>query len=224
MANNLNDHGTVLVEKSDDRLAKVEEAKRTGAAFESVGSNGVEIVKRNGLVEATREVSNSDSSDEDQPLPDYLVQLKESVDDEAALNRQKAQEHSEVSAEIARAQEQENVQAIANLRKDPKYYVKRIQAQQLEAAQRYSDEQNEIAREQGEAEANASVERVKATLADLNDPRPVSSLARRALDKPTDISESATREALETKDRIIYGEDSFADHAVQPRKRSAKKG
>jgi hypothetical protein len=217
VVNNLNRAGTVLVEHSDERLAAVEEAKRTGQELQSIGAKGADIVNRDVLREAVFEVSNANSSDPAQPLPDYLATLVKGVEDEQELNKQKAQEHNEVSAEIVAVQQESAVSDAEKLRKDPKYFVKRIIANNNKLAADYSATAAQYAEETVKVSEGAAVDRARIRVESLNDPNPATSLAKRAVDKVTDISEGAAASALETKDRIIFGEESFKQQAKSAR-------
>lgn len=214
---NVHREGTVLVEHSDERLAAVEEAKRTGQEFQSVGTKGAAIVDRATLRGVVDEVSNANSSQQAETLPDYLIDLKQGVDDEQELNKQKAAEHDEVSAEIVRAQEETAVSDAEKLRKDPKYFVKRIIANNQRLASDYEATSSDFARAQQDADEQAVVERVRIRVESIHDPNPATSLGKRAVEQVPDISESAASEALRTKDRIIYGEESFKAQAKSAR-------
>ena len=213
---NVHREGTVLVEHSDERLSAVEEAKRTGQEFQSIGTKGSEIVDRAALRAVVDEVSNANSSQANETLPDYLIDLKQGVDDTAELNKQKAAEHDEVSAELVTAQQETRVSDAEKLRQDPKYFVKRIIANNNKLAKDYSDTASEFAQAQRQTAENASVERARIRVESLNDPNPATSLGKRAAEVP-DISESFANEALQLKDRVIYGEESFKAQAKASR-------
>jgi hypothetical protein len=214
---NVHREGTVLVEVSDERLAAVEEAKRTGQELQSIGSKGAEIVDRAVLRAEVDRVSNANSSDPNIAPPDYLVSLVAGVEDTQELNKQKASEHDEVSAEIVAAQLETAVSDAEKLRKDPKYFVKRIIANNTKLARDYEETATDFARAAGKAEANASREIARLRVESINDPNPATSLGKIAQDKVTDISESQMAASLETKDRIIYGEESFKAQAKAAR-------
>lgn len=213
--NNLNDMGPVLAEQSDERLAAVEEAKRTGQPFQSVGAKGAEFVNRDVLREATEKVSN-------QTPPDYAAQMRANVDDEAALNRQKAQEHSEMSAEIVRTQQEMEVAAYDNLRRDPLYYSKQIMKRNTELANEYTREQARFAK-QVERDNNGIEQEVRKVRAEqATDPAPSTVLGKLATKRPH-VDEQAAADAFRTKDEIIYGEQSYKAQAQPARKQTPKK-
>jgi hypothetical protein len=197
---------TVLVEISDERLAAVEEAKRTGRPLQSVGAKGNELVARDALQEAVYEVSNEDSSHADESLPDYLLELKDNVDDEHELNLQKAREHAEYSAELARSQQKAEQAAVVKLRDDPEYFARRIAENNVKLAEADSLASAEYVRNTQERDYEFIEEFRKVSLSELASTDPVTALGKKAV---TDISEAAAKDALIAKDRVIYGEDSF---------------
>lgn len=204
-------HEPVLVEHSDDRLAEVEKAKRTGEAFQSVGAKGYDIVDREVLRAEVERVSNANSSDEREPLPDYLVELKDSVEDEQALNIQKAADHSEYSAEVARRQIEEEDKIRTVLRQDPYAVANAIIENNRKIAEQYAKEAAAYAEARADFEDGVVQETRPVRLANLNDEDPVTALGQRS--KVTDISEKSAQDELINKDRVIYGEDSFIQQA-----------
>lgn len=221
---NVPNKGTVLVEHSDERLAAVEEAKRTGQEFQSVGTKGSEIVQREAVVAATREWSKDVFGSDESQLPDYLYGLKTGVDDEQQLNKDKAAQHNEVSDEIVAAQNEAAVDDAAKLREDPKYFSKRIQELNRKLAADHTKVSAGFVRETAKDNDGIAREVVRIRAESVNDPNPATSLGKIAKDKVTDISESAAREQLEQKDKIIYGEDSFKAQAKAPRREAKAKG
>lgn len=220
---NVPNKGTVLVEHSDERLSAVEEAKRTGQEFQSVGSKGAEIVNREAVVEATQEWSKDIYGKSDSTLPDYLLELKEGVEDEVQLNQRKAAEHNEVSDEIVAAQQEAAVSDAEKLRKDPKYFSKRIQELNRQLATNHTEASTAYVENVLQDADGVSREIVKIRAESVGDPNPATSLGKIAKDKVTDISESAAREQLQQKDKIIYGEDSFKAQAKAARKEAKVK-
>src|SRR5690606_17983623 len=212
--NSLAPSGPVGVEHSDERLAAVEEAKRTGQELQSVGAKGHDIVDRETLRKEVEKVSNEGSTDPNQSMPDYLVQLQEGVDDTISLNQMKAREHSEYSAEIARAQREAAVADEAKLRDDPEYFAKRI----AENNRRLADAHHQAAAQHAQnlAEFGAQVmEEVRSLRPEsVTDPNPITALGQKA--RVTDISEAPAKNELQEKDRIIYGEDSYKQQAQRP--------
>jgi hypothetical protein len=199
----------VGVEVSDERLAAVEEAKRTGRPLQSVGSKGHEIVDRDLLEEATIAVSNSDAS-ETSPLPQYLEELRERFDDVdyvREVNEMKAAEHEEYSAELIRAKRDEEAALAKKAADDPMFYANLIAERQRLQVEAYEKEQADFA-VQREKNSRGLEERVRAI--DVHDAVAATSLETYAEGKaPSDISESFAHEALITKDRVIFGEESF---------------
>lgn len=212
--NNLQLAGAVGVEHSDERLAAVEEAKRTGHELQSVGAKGHDIVDRDTLRVEVEKVSNEGSSDPEQPLPDYLVSLQEGVEDTIALNQMKADEHNEYSREIVEAQQEAELADKEKLRQDPYYFANRI----AENNRRLADEHNTKSAQyaEGTDRFNAGVAQEIRALKpeEVEQSNPVTALGLKS--QVTDISESFAAEQLQEKDRIIYGEDSYKQQAKRP--------
>lgn len=216
VTNSLTHATPVGVEHSDERLAAVEEAKRTGGEFQSVGAKGHDIVDRETLREEVEKVSNEGSTDKNQPLPDYLVQLQEGVDNTIELNQRKANEHNEYSREIAKAQQEAEVADREKLRKDPDYFARRIAENNRRLADAHNSKAAEYARQSAETN-EGKMEEVRALRPEsVTDPDPITALGKKS--KVTDISESFASGELKEKDRIIYGEDSYKKQAKAPRK------
>jgi hypothetical protein len=220
---NVPNKGTVLVEHSDERLAAVEEAKRTGQEFQSVGSKGAEIVEREAVVTATQEWSKDIYGDDESTLPNYLYSLKTGVEDEAQLNQRKAAEHNEVSDEITAAQNKAAVSDAEKLRQDPKYFSKRIQELNRKLAADHTETSTAYVENVIQDADGIAREILKIRAESIFDPNPATSLGKVAKDKVTDISEGAARSELEQKDKIIYGEDSFKAQAKAPRREAKAK-
>lgn len=215
VVNRLNERGSVLVEHSDERLAAVEEAKRTGQELQSIGSKGADIVDREVLREEVERVSNEGSSDPEQPLPDYLYELVEQVDDTRELNQRKAAEHNEYSAEVVRAQQEQELSDLEKRRRDPMYFARLIEENNRALAAAYSEQQAEVARQNLIASEGVQQEVRELRPEGVGDPNPITALGQRS--QVTNISESATKGELVTKDQIIFGEQSFRANAEAPR-------
>lgn len=215
IVNKLNDRGAVLVEHSDERLAAVEEAKRTGQEFQSVGQRGNDIVEREVLRAAVEEVSNANSSDPEQPLPDYLVELADNAPSHTELNQRKAAEHNEYSAVLVEAQQKAELSDREKLRKDPMYFANRIAENNRRLAQEHNDANAKYAESLAERNENVQQEIRELTPRQAVERDPVTALGQKA--QVTDISESQASEALVTKDRIIYGEEPYRAQAVSSR-------
>lgn len=214
--NSLRIAGPIVVEHSDERLAAVEEAKRTGGELQSVGHKGDDIVDRDIVREAVEKVSNEGSSDPSQPLPDYLVELQRGAAPTAELNKMKAEEHNEYSRQIVEAQMEAEVENEAKLRKDPYYFAHRIAENNRRLADEHNKKSAEFARGLYEINEGVSQEIRPISPEEAMSDEPLTALGLKA--KVTDISESFAREQLEQKDRIIYGEDSYKQQALAPRK------
>jgi len=207
MANEKNLIGApVHVETSDERLAAVEEAKRTGDELVSVGSKGGQIVDRGTLVEETRKVSNEGAS-ETSSLPLYLEELVDNLEDEAELNIRKAKAHSDYSAELARKQQEAAVEAEAKLREDPLYFVKQITERNQKLAQQYNEKMGQYIKEVEGRNSNFNEEIRRITQEEAFSGEPVTEMGKRAQDFK--IDENFAKDALQTKDRIIYGAEDY---------------
>jgi hypothetical protein len=207
--------GVVQVEHSDERLAAVEEAKRTGQEFQSIGAKGTDFVDRDVLRAEIERVSNEGSTDPNVALPDYLAELKANAPSEEELNELKAREHSEYSEEIVRAQQEAAVSDAEKLRKDPYYFTRRIAENNQKLADDYSKVAAEYARDQLIKNEGVQEEVRALRVESVGDPNPITMLGQKS--KITDISEGAATAALELKDRIIYGEESYAANAKADR-------
>ena len=121
MAQNPTHLETVLVEQSDDRLAKVEEAKRTGNAFQSSGSKGGEVVPH-----AIANQIAEDNSAQDTAVfrgrtvaahrKDYIERVLNEEGFVEASNIEKADAHHRYSANLVREREAKNLEDAARLR------------------------------------------------------------------------------------------------------------
>lgn len=213
--NNLSNRGTVGVEHSDERLAATEEAKRTGQEFQSVGAKGSDLVDREVLRAEVEKVSNANSSDPNQPLPDYLYELNENAPSHIELNQRKADEHNEYSAELVRNQNKARVSDAEKLRNDPDYFANRIAEQNRRLAQDHNSRSADFVRGTAKASERVQEEVRELTPEQVYSPDPVTALGQNA--QVTDISEGAAEQSLITKDRIIFGEESYKKQAVAPR-------
>lgn len=210
-------NGPIFVEVSDERLAAVEEAKRTGSEFQSVGTKGSQVVDREIVAEATVEWSNEGNT-ADSDMPEYLVKLKEEEGDVAELNEHKAAEHSEISNEIAKMQVEDNIKAEDKLRKDPMYFANAVAARNEKIAAEYAKSQNAFAKARMSEADQFSQEVVRISRDEAYSEDPVTVLGKQA--KVKDISESAAKEALQDKDKIIYGATSFKAEAKRTKEES----
>lgn len=213
--NNVNDgDGVLLVARSDERMAAVEESKRTGQPLQSVGAKGDDLVKVSGVAEEVRRVSTEQYGSGDYAMQDYLHELIEGVEDREELNVKLAREHQDVSNEIIRKRQEqlrkdhdksdaEVADEVAELNIKLAQDYAKVTAQFIE--QRVRD-RNGIEREVREITAEQAFS-----------PRAQTVLGKLAQDKPSDISQSADEEAHKQRERVIYGVDSFKNQAVAPR-------
>lgn len=207
MANEKNLTGEpVMVETSDERLAAVEESKRTGDEFVSVGARGQQPVDRGILIEETRKVSNAGAS-QTSTLPKYLEELVDSVEDGAELNRQKAEQHSRYSAELARKQREARAEAQAKRERDPLYFAKLVQERNQKQVEEYNEKMSQYIKDVEGRDRNFNEEVQKISQEEAYSGDPVTEMGKRA--KDFRIDESFANESLQSKDRIIYGAEDF---------------
>jgi len=113
---------TVLIENSDERLAAVEEAKRTGQPFQSVGANKAEIVP----VVVAQQIMDDAAKEDIYVGPNgttFAAHLKSYHDKVAAdpnfvneTNEEKAAAHAAYSAEFVRQRQAEEAEMIKKMK------------------------------------------------------------------------------------------------------------
>lgn len=113
MAQNPTHIETVFVEESDDRLAKVEEAKRTGNAFQSSGSRGGEVVPY-AIANQIAEEKSRQNVDvyNGRPVAAHRKNYIDKMNNEQGFvertNEQKANAHHSYSADLVRERDKKN--------------------------------------------------------------------------------------------------------------------
>ena len=218
---------TVLVENSDERLAAVEEAKRTGQPLQSVGANRSVIVPRDVAVVIFEEASKKDTyvgrfgATHAAHLKDYHEAIQNDPDFVPQTNEEKARAHHEYSAELVRKQmaDEQKVKEMIAEGYEPSLA---IQQANLERAREHEEKSVEYAGIRAErAKDDKGVwqvveESVKIlNTKDLTE-KPVEKRAaalKKVVDVP-DVNEDAAREALITKDDIIATKEDFKKHAM----------
>lgn len=213
--NNLKDaDGVILVARSDERMAAVEESKRTGQPLQSVGAKGTDLVKVAGVVEETRRVSTEQYGSGEYAMQDYLHELIEGVEDQDALNLKLAQEHRAVSDEIIRKQREK---AFSERDKDAAEQAEEVETLNQKIAADYAKVTAQFVEQRVRDQNGIEREVRKITAEQAFSPRAQTTLGKLAQDKPSDINQSADEEAHKQRERIIYGVDSFKNQAVAPR-------
>lgn len=213
--NNLKDgDGVILVARSDERMAAVEESKRTGQPLQSVGAKGVDIVKVAGVVEETRRVSTEQYGSGEYAMQDYLHELIEGVEDQDALNLKLAQEHRAVSDEIIRKQREK---AFSERDKAAAEQAEEVETLNQKLAADYAKVTAQFVEQRVRDQNGIEREVRKITAEQAFSPRAQTTLGKLAQDKPSDINQSADEEAHKQRERVIYGVDSFKNQAVAPR-------
>ena len=218
---------TVLVEQSDNRLAEVEIAKRTGNAFVSVGTAGSAIVPQDVADQIAYEKSlqNTTIGPSGRPIAahrkDYLEALS---DDEESFtertNEEKAQEHFNYSSRLAKAQRKQELSDLKDLR-EGRDIAAEILARQARLADDYTTAQNAWNESRRELLNNAPT--VNQVIAELVEKIDVVELAGKSLEERMadyaavitvpDALEAPAQEALVVKDHIISTEESFSSFA-----------
>lgn len=217
--NNLNGGGVIQVALSDERMAAVEESKRTGQPVQSIGARGSEYVKRDDLLKATREDSAQKYGSGEYPVQDHLHEMQENLEDRGELNQKLAAEHQEVSNEIVNRQREARRQR-RSVRRDSPMDSPSTDNATLNAALAadYAQTVNQYAEQKARDRHGIEQEIRKIQAEDVDNPNPQTVLGRLAKEQPTDISQSADDEALKQKDRIAYGVDAFTNQAFAARK------
>jgi hypothetical protein len=221
---------TVLVANSDDHLAAVERAKRTGEPLESVSAKGSEIIPRD-IAQAIAEEKGQQNTYVGRLGATYAAHLRDFHEAKAtdetfipATNEEKARQHEMHSAELVRqraAQDAEVAKKIAegfdvslavqqaNLDKAAKYEghiseYERARRERAKAATPVLDvvEETVTLLNSGKLSATASLDERVAEMKQLS-----SVTVPESLEKSTEAS-------LITKDKIISVEESFAEHAA----------
>jgi hypothetical protein len=215
---------TVLIENSDERLAAVEEAKRTGQPFQSVGANKAEIVP----VVVAQEIMDEASMEDIYVGPNgttfaaHLQSYHEKAEDPNFItetNEEKAAAHHAHSAEFVRQRNEEEVR-VKELMAEGYEPSLAVQQANYERAMEHEKKSIEYAKvrikrnEDAKTVDDVMEETVKAVnAADPNSRREAIEAAKAKSTVP-DVSESATRKELEIKDKIVETVEKYEDHAL----------
>lgn len=217
---------TVLVENSDERLAAVEEAKRTGQPFQSVAANESVIIPHDVATVIFEEASKLDTYvglrgiTVAAHLEDYHEAIREDPEFIPQTNEEKARAHHEYSAELVRQQMADNARVLALIAEgfEPSLAV---QQANLERAREHELKSIEYAGIRAERAKDAkgvwevvdeSVKKLK--VEDLAKPVEKRAAKLESVVEVPDVSESQAREALITKDDIIATKEDFKAHAM----------
>lgn len=218
---------TVLVEESDDRLASVELAKRTGNAFESVGTRGAQVVPLDIAVSIAEEKANQDTTvyrgrSIAAHREDYIDQVRNDPTFVPRTNEEKAAAHAEYSAELVRqqiAQEKKN----RELKEEENFdFAAARQEENRRLAEAYEEaiapwQRERIQRAKGATDVVSLVQEI-VTHVDVNDiaSRPLGERVAAFSDfvEVPNALEVAAQEALTIKDAIISTEEDYRAHAA----------
>ncbi len=224
---------TTGVENSDERLAAVEEAKRTGEPFRSVGSRGTEIVPTEVAEMVAEEQSKTNvyvgknGQTYAAQLESYHTSLREGgLEFVTKTNEQKAADHEAYSAELVRRRAQEDVD---NLKKmadtgDPTIFSVAVQQANFERANEHdmkSIEYAEVAAKRLEGRPTAfEVATRGAEVVNNEDLALKSNRERAEVLKGSGTAvpvadEKFAEEALIVKDNIIETSEPYLAHAMQ---------
>lgn len=230
---------TVLVENSDDRLAAVEEAKRTGQPFQSVAANKAEVVP----YDVAFQIANDKSLDNTYvgrfgaTYAAHLEPWHEAIGNDpqviADTNEEKARAHHEYSADLVRRQmeDEARVQKLMAEGYEPSVAVQQANLERAREHEAKSTEYTNVRREFNKDRkpvlqmVDEAVEILRAedlALASTAD----RAAALRTVANVPDASEAPATEAIVTKDQISSVErpykDEVADHEeLQKRDRPA---
>jgi hypothetical protein len=213
---------TVLIENSDERLAAVEEAKRTGQPFQSVGANKAEIVPvvvaQQIMDEAAQEgiYVGAGGRTFAAHLESYHDKLANEEGFVARTNEEKAAAHAAYSAEFVRARNEEE-DRVKQLMKEGYEPSLAVQQANFERALEHEEKSRGFGRLRAERNDDPqTVEQVEEYVVEaVNAAASMEEAiaAARAASTVPDVSESYAKEELETKDKIVEAVESFEDHA-----------
>ena len=219
---------TVLLEHSDERLAAVEEAKRTGKPFVSVGSRGAEVVPVPVVEEIMDEFSRKDTyvGRFGATYAAHLESYHEKVQDPdwvLETNEEKARAHEQYSAELVRRQMEDEKKVKEMLVVDPTAASVAVQQANLERAREHevkSMEYAEVIQQRAKdvrpvlAVVDESVRALRAEELNTASPREDRAAALAEIVEVPNAMENETREALVTKDKIIETEIPYEAEAA----------
>jgi hypothetical protein len=210
-----------VLENSDERLAAVEEAKRTGQPFQSVGANKSEIVPRIVAQEILDDASKEDIYIADSGmtaaghLESYHDKLKD-PDFVTQSNEEKAAAHAAYSAEFIRQrnEEEKRVQELMAEGYEPSIAVQQANYERALEHEQKSIEYGKVRIERNkDAKSVEEVEEYIVENVKLSDPLDQVIAAAKAASTVPDVSEGPAKEAFVLKDKIIETVESFEDHA-----------
>lgn len=206
---------TVLVENSDDRLAMVEHAKRTGEPLQSVAANKTEAVPYEVAWQIAEEKGKADTyvgrfgTTHAEWLEEYHEKIKDN-DWVAETNEEKAKAHADYSAELVRQQMKDEAKVKAMMAEG---YEPSIAVQQanLERANEHeaANAKYEKIRMKRKKEATPVLEMVDEAVEILRAEdlyaKPIDERAKalKAVANVPKADEKATTDALKLKDAII---------------------
>lgn len=221
---------TVLVAESDDHLAAVEEAKRTGQPLQSVAAGRTFAVPHAVATQIANEKSLENTYVDRRfgatyagHLEDYHNAIREDPDFIPRTNEEKAAAHERYSAELVRRQMEDN-QDVLNMMADGYDPSLAVQQANLERAREHEAKSAdyEAIRQQRAKDGLASVpavidEMVRVVrandLSTASDAEKFEAFAN--IGPKPDSMERATNDALVTKDNIVATVASYEDHAMQ---------
>ena len=212
---------TVLIENSDERLAAVEEAKRTGQPFQSVGANKSEIVP----VVVAQQIMD-DAAKEDVYVTDtgmtaagHLESYHEKIKDPNFVvesNEEKAAAHHAYAAEFARQRNEEEARVRELMAEgfEPSLAVQQANYERAMEHEKKSIEYGKV-RVERDKDAKTVDEVMEAVVENVKLTDPMDEVIKKAKAASTvpDVSEAPAKEAFVLKDAIIETVESFKDHA-----------
>lgn len=219
---------TVLVAQSDDHLAAVEEAKRTGLPLVSVAAKGSNVVPLDvawGIAEAKAQENTyvgRFGATYAAHLQDYHEAVRANPDFIGISNEEKARQHAEYSDQLIRARREQEAETQKKL--DAGFDVSlAVQQANLDRAQEHEQHAHdyELQRREREASATPVLNVIDETVKLLNTglvsaplSERVDEMAKLSSVTVPDAMERSTNDALVVKDRIIASEVPYADHVA----------
>lgn len=218
---------TVAVENSDDRLAEVEKAKRTGQPFVSVAANKTEVVPYDVAAQIAEDKAQENTyvgrfgATYAGQLEDWHTLIREDPSAIDATNEEKARAHAEYSAEFVRKamEEEAHVQEMMAEGYDPSLAVQQANLERAQEHERVSNEYAQLRLERAKDDIAVLPmvdEAVKILrVEDLaNKPLADRAAALSSVTNVPDAMEHPATDAFVIKDKIIDTTIPYEDHAA----------
>lgn len=225
---------TVLVEQSDERLAAVEFAKRTGLPFESKGALGTEVVPYEVAFAIADEKAQQNTYvgqfglTHAAHLSDYHQAVTGNPGFIEQTNEEKAAAHEAYSDKLVRDRMavEARVRALVADGYDVSLAVQQANLERAQEHERYSNEYERV-RQERKKSATAVLDVVDETVKLLNSDKlnasstlgeTVAEMVKLTSVTVPEAMERPAEQALVTKDRIISTEEPYTAHTAPPEK------